>query len=101
MNIFKPRHKVVSVHLLPNGEILTHVLKTEFKVVEDPEHPDGYKIEDGEESLVYFKSKAVVIASGAKQAIDPRVLNEWFPNEIRPEILIPSDDFLKKDVYLT
>lgn len=68
--IFKPRHKVLSVQLLPNGEILTHALKTEFKVVAYEDSPEGgesgFKIEDGPETMVYFKSRAVLIASGAQ-----------------------------------
>ena len=41
----------------------------------------------------------MVIAGGAKQGIDPRVSDEWFPN-VDPEKIIPSDSFLKKQVYL-
>ena len=81
--IFRPRHKVLSVQLLPNGEILTHALKTEFKVVADEDSTEGgksgFKIEDGSETMVYFKSKAVLIASGAQQTIDSRVLKELLP----------------------
>ena len=101
--IFHPRHRVVSLQLLRNGEILTQAIKTEFRVVEDSESPDGYTIvESGQESTVYFKSKAVVIASGAKQVIDPRFVTELYPESpARPvENLIPSDSFLKKEVYL-
>ena len=71
--------------------------------MEDSESPDGYRIvESGQESTVYFKSKAVVIASGAKQVIDSRFVTELYPEpSARPEeTLIPSDSFLKKEVYL-
>ena len=43
--IFKPKHKVISIHLLPNGEILTHALKTEFKV--EPDSSGQFKVVDG------------------------------------------------------
>ena len=62
--IFKPKHKVISIHLLPNGEILTHALKTEFKVVSDPSGQS--KVVDGPQTMVYYRSKAVVVASGAQ-----------------------------------
>ena len=54
---------------------------------------------EGQQSIVYYRSKAVVIAGGAKQGIDPRVTQEWFPS-LNPERLIASDAFLKKKVYL-
>ena len=95
--IYMPMHKALSVHLMGNGEILTQVLKTEFTVLPDVDKPT-FKIIEGKQSIVYFRSKAVVIAGGAVQGVDRRT-SEWFPR-IDPKVLIPSDDFLKKRVYL-
>ena len=83
-----------------NGDILTQVLKTDFQIVPDPtQTPPSFQIVPGQQSIVYYRSKAVVLAGGAKQGIDPRVSGEWFPN-VDPEKIIPSDSFLKKQVYL-
>jgi hypothetical protein len=55
---------------------------------------------EGQQSIVYFRSKALVIAGGAQQGLDKRLTGDWFPN-LAPEKLIPSDSFLKKNIYLS
>ena len=69
--IYMPMHKAVSVNLMGNGEIMTQVLKTDFTIL--PDHsvePPSFKVVEGKQSVVYFRSKAVVIAGGASQGID-------------------------------
>lgn len=61
--------------------------------------PHSFKVVEGQQSIVYFRSRSVVIAGGAKQGIDPRVTGSWFPG-LSPERLINSDAFLKKKAFL-
>jgi hypothetical protein len=50
--------------------------------------------------LVYFRSKALLIAGGASQGFHPSIYN-WFPSlQTDKSRLISSDSFLKKWVYL-
>ena len=68
--IYMPKQKALSIHLMGNGEIVTQVLKTDFSI-----EPDGqsFKVVEGKQTIVYYRSKAVVIAGGARQGIDSRV----------------------------
>ena len=97
--IYLPMHKAMSIHLMGNGEIMTQVLKTEFAILPDHSvNPPSFQVRRGSQQIIYFRSKAVVIAGGAKQGVDARA-TEWFPG-LSPERLIPSDNFLKKEAYL-
>ena len=61
-------------------------------------NPPKYTIQEGKQSVVYFRSKAIIIGAGAKQGFHPNI-NEWFPN-LSPDRLLASDSFLKKHVFL-
>ena len=62
-----PKHKAMSIHLMGNGEIVTQVLKTDFTIIPDPtKSPPTFQVVEGKQSIVYFRSKAVVIAGGAQ-----------------------------------
>ena len=64
--IYMPKHRAVSIHLMGNGEIVTQVLKTDFTIIPDPSTtPPSYSVVEGQQSIVYFRSKSVVIAGGA------------------------------------
>lgn len=98
--IYMPKHKAVSIQLMGNGEIVTQVLKTDYTIITDPSNsPPTFSVVEGKQSIVYFRSKAVVIAGGAHQGIDPRIGNEWFPG-LDLQNLVASDSFLKKAEYL-
>jgi hypothetical protein len=65
-------HRAVSISLMGNGDIITKVLKTEFQVImsQERESPAGpgaspFKIVEGKQSYVYFRSKSIVMAGGA------------------------------------
>ena len=65
--IYMPKHKAMSIHLMGNGEIVTQVLKTDFTIIPDPtKSPPTFQVVEGKQSIVYFRSKAVVIAGGAQ-----------------------------------
>ena len=61
--IYMPKHKALSIHLMGNGDIVTQVLKTEFTIQPDEQ---SFKVVEGKQSIVYYRSKAVVIAGGAR-----------------------------------
>ena len=64
--IYMPKHRAMSIHLMGNGEIVTQVLKTDFTIIPDPtKSPPTFQVVEGKQSIVYFRSKAVVIAGGA------------------------------------
>ena len=47
--IYMPMHKALSVHLMGNGEIMTQVLKTEFKILTDQsKSPPNFKVIEGQ-----------------------------------------------------
>ena len=97
---FYPRHKALQISMMGNGDLMTQVLKTEFHI--ETKMQDGnltYQVVEESQKIVYFRSKSVLVAAGASQGIDPRVSTLWFPS-IPREKIIPSDSFLKKDVYL-
>ena len=64
--IYMPKHKALSIHLMGNGDIVTQVLKTDFQILTDTStSPPSFKVVEGQQTIVYFRSKAVVIAGGA------------------------------------
>lgn len=64
--IYMPQHKALSIQLMGNGDIMTQVLKTDFTILPDTQaDPPTFKVIEGKQSIVYFRSKAVVITSGA------------------------------------
>ena len=94
--IFYPLHKVVSVQLMSNGEILTKVKRQQLEIT----------VVDNQESLriietdqvVMFRSRMLVIGNGGVQGLHPELFN-WFPN-LNPEKVIASDEFLRSEGYL-
>ena len=50
--------------------------------------------------VVTFRSKAIVVSNGGRQALPPAFFKEWFPfmKEKKDRVLL-SDVFLQKDVY--
>jgi len=94
--IFYPRHKVVSVQLIPGGSFLTKVLKTEFHVVLDNTRHPPFTVIEEQESTVYFRSKTVIMGCGAQQT--PPDLSEKFPG-LDSDRLISSDAFLRPDLF--
>lgn len=99
--IFYPMHKALSINLLANGDIITKVQKTDFKImmVQDKDKFKAVLIE-GKQSLIYFRSKSIIIAGGATQGLHPQIYN-WFPTLLaNPEKLLNSDSFLKKWEFL-
>ena len=63
-----------------NGDVVTQALKTEFFItVDHSENAPKYIVEEGKQSVVYFRSRAVIIGAGAKQGFHPNIF-EWFPN---------------------
>ena len=74
--IFFPHHRVISIYLMPNGEIVTNALKKEVSIVLDPNRKQctgqpGYKVIVHAESNVTFRSRAVVISNGGMQTLHP------------------------------
>lgn len=63
--IFYPMHRAVNVQLMANGDIITTVQKTEFMIVKTPGKEQELTIKTGAQSLVYFRSKALIMAGGA------------------------------------
>jgi hypothetical protein len=59
-------HKALSISLMANGDIITKVQKTDFKLMMVQDQ-DKFKtvLVEGIQSLIYFRSKAIVIAGGA------------------------------------
>ena len=70
--IFYPMHKALSVSLMANGDIITKVQKTDFKImmIQDQDKMKTVLVE-GKQSLIYFRSKAIVIAGGATSGLHP------------------------------
>ena len=97
--IYYPKHQALSVQLMGNGDVVTQVLKTEFTMtVDNSVTPPVYNMKEGKQSVVYFRSKAILIGAGASQGFHP-ALHEWFP-DLSPDKLIASDTFLQKQGYI-
>ena len=97
--IYYPKHQALSVQLMGNGDVVTQVLKTDFAItVDNSQTPPQYTVKEGKQTVVYFRSKAIVIGAGAKQGFPPQ-LHEWFPS-LSPDKLLPSDSFLQRQVYI-
>jgi len=96
--IFYPSHRVTSIVLLQNGEILTQAVKKQVYVKKGE---DGNSIIYGEkESTVSFRSKGIVVSNGGHQALPPAFYKDWFPfmKDRQDRVLLP-DQFLKRKVY--
>ena len=114
--IFFPAHRVVSVQLMPNGDILTTAVRNEIAIVlktdisesarpkssvkidvaSDPEVPskEPFKVISYGEVQVSFRSKAIVLSNGGIQSIHPDFYT-WFPfMRERKEDVITSDFLL-------
>ena len=80
--IFYPLHKVNSIQLLPNGDIVTTATRREAKIVLKEGGGGGgtgtFDIVYTGEVQVQFRSKAVVVSHGGKQELHPEFFN-WFP----------------------
>ena len=64
--IFYPKHQALSIQLMGNGDVVTQVLKTEFTMtVDNSVTPPMYNVKEGKQSVVYFRSKSIVIGAGA------------------------------------
>ena len=97
--IYYPKHQALSVQLMGNGDVVTQVLKTDFAItVDNSQTPPQYTVKEGKQTVVYFRSKAIVIGAGAKQGFPPQ-LHEWFPS-LSPDKLLPSDSLLQRQVYI-
>ena len=60
--IFYPMHKVISIQLLANGEILTVTKRTDCMIKRNPS--SGHTVFYDQETLVSFRSKAIVLSNG-------------------------------------
>lgn len=92
--IFYPKSKALQINLLPSGHVVTKVLKTEVAVIYDSE--GRLQIIEQRHQFINFKSKAVIVANGAVQAIHPD-FDSWFPNQAHK--CIGSDQFLKQPTF--
>ena len=59
--IFHPMHKVVSIQLLANGEIITTTKRTDCLIKKNSQ---GHTIFSDQESTVTFRSRAIVLSNG-------------------------------------
>ena len=73
---FHPGHKVLTISLLENGDILT---RAEHKC-----------------KVIIFVSKRIVLSNGAKQVLHPNFWTEWFPDCTK---VVLSNFFLSKSGY--
>ena len=122
--IFYPAHKVVSVQLMNNGDILTTAIRKEFSIIlNEPQaaiaaagvdgrdsaaaeaappaekHEGPFRIVNHGESQVTFRSKAIVLSNGGSQSLHPEFFN-WFPfMKDRRGDLLTSDYVLQKQGF--
>ena len=68
--VFYPCHRVTSIQLLQNGDVLTHAVKRVFTMKVNA--ADG-TVTFGTESTqnVTFRSKAVIVSNGGRQQLPP------------------------------
>jgi hypothetical protein len=95
--IFYPLHKVISVQLMSNGEILTKVKRQQLEISVSDDSEQLRILET--DQVVMFRSRMVVMANGGIQGLHPEIFN-WFPN-LEPTRVIPSDTFLRSEGYLS
>lgn len=62
-------HKVVSIQLLQNGDILTTSKRTDCLIKKNS--ISGHTVFSEQESTVVFRSRAVVVSNGAVQSLNP------------------------------
>ena len=67
--VFFPLHKVVSINLMANGEMVTTALRKEVSIVLDPNRKQyidqpGYKMIVHAETSITFRSRAVILSNG-------------------------------------
>ena len=94
--IFYPLHKVVSIQLLSNGEILTVTKKSECVIKKSNQ---GHTVFQDQETTITFRSKAIVVSNGGVQNVHP-MFYKWFPAmTFRKECVITGDTFLRKDLF--
>jgi hypothetical protein len=95
--IFFPMHKVVSVQLLSNGEIITTTKRIDCIIKKSA--TNGHTIFTEQESTVTFRSKGIVISNGGVQGLHPQFY-KWFPAlESQRDKVILGDAFLRKDLF--
>ena len=89
-------HKVVSIQLLANGEIITTAKRTDCMIKKNSQ---GHTIFSDQETTVTFRSRAIVLSNGGHQTLHPEFY-KWFPMlEDKKENVVLADAFLRKDVY--
>jgi hypothetical protein len=92
--VFQPKTKAVQIQLLPNGQLLTKVKKTDFTITKNS---DGtLTVAEKEPKFFFYRSKSVVLANGATQSIPPQFDAE-FPGQAHK--CVTSDDFLKPATF--
>tara|TARA_B110000305_G_C19375696_1_gene606834 strand:- start:499 stop:831 length:333 start_codon:yes stop_codon:yes gene_type:complete len=98
--VFYPSHRVTGIQHLLNGDVLVTTIKKQCVVKKNDQN--GHIVFSEQESTVQFRSKAVVISNGGKQVLHPSFYKEWFPFMAeRKERVIMSDDFLRRECYLS
>lgn len=114
--IFFPMHKVLSVSLLSNGEIMTTAQKTECSIICDPSDAarpayaytslsgggssGNFTVLVHSSKTVTFRSKAIVLSMGGVQQLHPDFY-KWFPALAeKKENVVLSDYFLQREGYL-
>ena len=74
--VFFPLHKVVSINLMTNGDMVTTAIRKEVSIVLDPNRKQymdqpGYKMIIHAESTITFRSRAVILSNGGSQNLHP------------------------------
>lgn len=96
--VFYPSHRVVSIQLLANGEVVTSAIRKQCIIKKNAK--SGQVVFSEQQQSVQFRSKAVVLSNGGAPVLHPSFYTEWFPfMQERKDRVLLADQFLKRDQY--
>ena len=97
--VFHGGHRVVSIQLLANGEVLVTALRKQI-VIKKNELGGNLQVTE-QDCHVQFRANAVVLSNGGSQHLHPHFYQRWFPfMKAAKERVLLADHFMQRDKYV-